>query len=253
MAFLSFATVAMAFASSRPSGLVTWRRAGATFFFATGRFAGGRFAVRALRAGAFFARAGAFLAGATGFFAGFFFAAGFFFGSARLRVVFFFAAMGGVAYHPLMQKITTFLWFDGAAEEAASFYTSLFPDSRITTRTRGPDGKPLTVAFQLAGQDFVALNGGPRFKFTEAMSLLVNCETQAELDRLWAALTSNGGQESMCGWLKDRWGVSWQLVPVGLGKMMSDPDPAKSGRMMQAMLGMKKLDLAELERAFEGR
>lgn len=152
-----------------------------------------------------------------------------------------------------MQKITTFLWFDGAAEEAASFYTSLFPDSGITARAPGPDGKPLTVAFQLAGQGFVALNGGPQYTFTEAMSLLVNCETQAEIDRLWSALTSNGGQESRCGWLKDRWGVSWQLVPVGLGKMMSDPDPVKSGRMMQAMLKMKKLDLAGLERAFEGR
>ncbi len=155
------------------------------------------------------------------------------------------------------QKITTFLWFDKEAEEAARFYTSIFPDSKILAVSRygdagpGPKGTPMTVEFQLAGQRFLALNGGPHFKFTEAISLLVDCETQEEVDDLWRKLTS-GGQEAPCGWLKDRFGLSWQIVPSALGQLMQDPDPERSTRVMQAMLQMKKIDIAALRRAHAG-
>jgi predicted 3-demethylubiquinone-9 3-methyltransferase (glyoxalase superfamily) len=157
-----------------------------------------------------------------------------------------------------MQKIVTSLWFDADAEEAASFYVSLFPDSRILNVSRyGPDspmpeGTVLTVDFELAGVHFNALNGGPTFKFTEATSLLVNCVDQAEVDRLWDALTADGGEPSQCGWLKDRYGLSWQIVPITLGELMSDPDPARAGRVMQAMLKMTKLEVADLQRAYDG-
>jgi len=160
-----------------------------------------------------------------------------------------------------MQKITTFLWFDTQAEEAARFYTSLFSNSEIKSVSRYPaegeevTGKPagavMTVTFQLDGQQFMALNGGPQFKFNEAISLVVNSETQEEIDELWARLTE-GGAEVQCGWLKDRYGLSWQIVPPVLGEMLRDKDREKAGRVMQAMLQMKKIDIQTLERAYRG-
>ncbi|MFD9123418.1 VOC family protein [Kitasatospora sp. NPDC059571] len=152
------------------------------------------------------------------------------------------------------QKITTFLWFDDQAEEAARFYTSLFPDSRITEIQRygeagpGAAGSVMTVAFELAGQQYVALNGGPLFPFSEAISLQVGCDDQAEVDRLWAALTE-GGQESDCGWLKDRYGLSWQITPRRLIELLGDPDPVRAQRVMRAMLRMRKIDIQVLEDA----
>ena len=157
----------------------------------------------------------------------------------------------------IRQKIRTFLWYDNAAEEAAKLYVSLFPDSKIVSVTRygeagpGPVGSAMTVVFQLAGIEFISLNGGPHFQFTEAISLTVDCETQDEVDRLWDALTQ-GGSPSRCGWLKDQFGLSWQIVPSVLGQLLGDKDAAKSGRAMQAMLTMSKLNIAELQRAFEG-
>jgi predicted 3-demethylubiquinone-9 3-methyltransferase (glyoxalase superfamily) len=156
-----------------------------------------------------------------------------------------------------VQKIVTFLWFDNQAEEAATFYVSLFPDSRILNVNRVDvgsveSGKVTVVDFQLAGQEFMALNGGPMFTFTEAVSLYVNCRDQAEIDELWSRLTADGGEESQCGWLKDKYGLSWQIVPIALGEMIGDPDPAKSARAVQAMLQMRKLDVATLRRAFDG-
>ena len=157
-----------------------------------------------------------------------------------------------------MQKITTFLWFDDQAEEAVNFYTSLFQDAKVLEVSRygeagpGPEGEVMVINFQLAGQEFTALNGGPQFKFNEAISLVVNCESQAEVDRLWEELTADGGKESMCGWLKDKYGLSWQIVPTVLGKLASDPDPVKAQRVIQAMLQMRKLDIAELQKAYEG-
>lgn len=156
-----------------------------------------------------------------------------------------------------MQKITTFLWFDDQAEEAINFYTSIFPDSRIVEVSRYPEGAPgtagklLTATFELHGQQFMALNGGPQFQFTEAVSLFVSCETQAEVDSLWEKLLADGGEEQMCGWLKDKYGLSWQIIPNALGELMSDPDPVKAQSVMQAMLQMRKIDVAELRRAYE--
>jgi predicted 3-demethylubiquinone-9 3-methyltransferase (glyoxalase superfamily) len=156
-----------------------------------------------------------------------------------------------------MQKITTFLWFDNQAEEAVNLYTSLFKNSRILEISRYGEGAPLpagtvmSVTFQLEGQEFMALNGGPVFKFTEAMSLFVKCETQAEVDRYWEALSA-GGEVQQCGWLKDRFGVSWQIVPTQLGILLGDPDPAKANRVMQAMLKMVKLDIEALQAAHDG-
>ena len=147
-----------------------------------------------------------------------------------------------------MQKITPFLWFDDKAEEAMNFYVSIFKNSKIKSLNRLPDGKVISGSFQLEGQDFHALNGGPRFQFTEAISLMVDCETQAEVDALWAKL-SEGGQVQPCGWLKDRYGLSWQIIPSLLGKLLQDKDPAKAGRVMQAMLQMKKIDIEGLKRA----
>lgn len=158
-----------------------------------------------------------------------------------------------------MQKITTYLWFDDDAEEAMKFYTSLFKNSKILSTSRYPEGSPgkpgtlMTGSFQLDGQEFMALNGGPQFPFTEAISLLVNCETQQEVDELWAKLTADGGQEGQCGWLKDKFGVSWQIIPKQLGEMLGDEDPAKAKRALDAMLKMKKIEIKTLERARDGR
>ena len=154
-----------------------------------------------------------------------------------------------------MQKITPFLWFDHQAEEAAAFYTSIFKGSTVDAITRygdvgpGPKGSVMTVVFVIEGQQFIALNGGPQFKFTEAISFAVNCETQKEIDELWEKLSA-GGQTVECGWLKDKYGLSWQIVPAFLGEMMQDKDTKRSQRVMQAMLQMKKLDIAGLERAY---
>ena len=158
-----------------------------------------------------------------------------------------------------MQKITTFLWFNGNAEEAANVYTSIFKNSKILDVGRygdagpGPKGSVMIVKFQLAGQEFIALNGGPEFKFTEAISLMVNCENQQEIDELWRKLTAGGGSESQCGWLKDKFGLSWQVVPAEIGQLLSAKDPARSNRVMQAVLSMKKIDIATLKRAAEGK
>lgn len=157
-----------------------------------------------------------------------------------------------------MQKVTPCLWFDGQAEEAARFYVSLLPDSRIDRVARspaetpsGPAGMVLTVEFTLAGVRFLGLNGGPQYKFSEAVSFTITCADQAEVDRLWSAL-SEGGTPGPCGWLKDRWGLSWQIVPVRLHELLSDADPSRSRRAMEAMLRMGKLDIAELNRAADG-
>jgi predicted 3-demethylubiquinone-9 3-methyltransferase (glyoxalase superfamily) len=154
-----------------------------------------------------------------------------------------------------VQKISPFLWFDDQAEEAATFYTSLFAGSEITGVTRYPEGVPgraagdvMTVNFRVAGQGFTALNGGPQFTFTEAISLYVHCEDQAEVDRLWDALVE-GGEPSQCGWLKDRYGLSWQIVPDRLGELLNDPDPERAHRAMQAMLQMSKIEIESLEDA----
>jgi predicted 3-demethylubiquinone-9 3-methyltransferase (glyoxalase superfamily) len=155
-----------------------------------------------------------------------------------------------------MQKITPFLWFDGQAEEAAKFYTSLFKDSKIGDVSRygeagpGSPGKVMSVTFELAGQHFMALNGGPEFHFTEAISFFVNCDTQAEVDQLWTKLTE-GGEESQCGWLKDKFGLSWQIVPSTLGNYLGGPDAEGAQRAMRAMLLMKKLDIGKLKQAYE--
>ena len=156
-----------------------------------------------------------------------------------------------------MSKITTFLWFDGKAEEAMNHYLSIFKNSKAGSVTRygaggpGPKGSVMTVAFELEGQEFLALNGGPQFKFSEAISLLVTCDSQEEIDELWSKLTA-GGEEGQCGWLKDRFGLSWQIIPTALGRMLGDPDPARSRRVMEAMLQMEKIDIARLERAYDG-
>ena len=153
-----------------------------------------------------------------------------------------------------MQKITTFLWFDGQAEEAANFYTSLFKNSRIRSVSRyaeagpGPKDTAMVVSFELDGQEFHALNGGPQFHFTPAISLLVNCETQEEVDHLWDQLSA-GGRKDRCGWLQDKYGLSWQIVPTILGKLMADHDPKKYSRVMQAMMQMEKLDIRGLQQA----
>jgi predicted 3-demethylubiquinone-9 3-methyltransferase (glyoxalase superfamily) len=156
-----------------------------------------------------------------------------------------------------MQKITPFLWFDNKAEEAANFYVSVFKNSKLLNVARysdvgpGPKGTVMTVEFELDGQEFVALNAGPTFKFTEAISFVVNCETQEEVDYYWERL-SEGGEKSHCGWLKDKFGLSWQVTPTILGKLMADKDQEKSNRVMQAMLKMDKLDIEPLQRAYEG-
>ena len=156
-----------------------------------------------------------------------------------------------------MQKITPMLWFNDQAEEAAQLYTSIFDDSTILNVSRygeagpGEAGSVMTVEFELEGQKFVGLNGGPTYQFTEAVSFIVNCETQEEVDRFWSAL-SDGGEEGPCGWLKDRFGLSWQIIPTALPQLLSDPDREKANRVMNAMLQMRKIEIAELERAAAG-
>jgi predicted 3-demethylubiquinone-9 3-methyltransferase (glyoxalase superfamily) len=157
-----------------------------------------------------------------------------------------------------MQKITPFLWFDGNAEEAVNFYVSLFKNSKVVSITRYGDnfpdmkGKVLTAVFELAGQQFMAIDGGPEFKFTEAISPYVNCEGQEEVDRLWDKLTADGGAESQCGWLKGKYGLSWQIIPTILPELLTDKDPEKAGRVMQAMLKMHKIEIADLKKAYAG-
>ncbi|MEO8119960.1 MAG: VOC family protein [Rhodoferax sp.] len=154
-----------------------------------------------------------------------------------------------------MQKITPFLWFDNRAEEAMNFYTSIFKNSKVLTVTRygdagpGPKGTVMTASFLLDGQEFVALNGGPEYKFTPAISFVVNCESQQEVDDYWEQLGA-GGREDQCAWLQDKFGVSWQIVPTILVKLLSDPDPIKAQRVMAAMMKMKKIDIAALKRAY---
>ena len=156
-----------------------------------------------------------------------------------------------------MQKITPFLWYDTQAEEAANFYASIFKNSRVKAVSRygdagpGPKGSAMTVSFELNGQDFIALNAGPRFKFSPAISFVVNCETQEDVDYYWDKLSA-GGRLDQCGWLTDRFGLSWQVVPTALGKLMADKDPAKSQRVMAALLQMQKLDIPRLEAAAQG-
>jgi predicted 3-demethylubiquinone-9 3-methyltransferase (glyoxalase superfamily) len=159
-----------------------------------------------------------------------------------------------------VQKIIPCLWFDGQAEAAARYYTSLLPNSRIDRVTRspidtqsGPAGTVLTVEFTLAGQNYFGLNGGPQFPFTEAVSFQIMCDDQAEVDRLWTALTADGGSPSACSWLKDRWGLSWQIVPKRLIELIQDPDPGRAQRAMGAMMTMTKIDIAGVERAADGR
>ena len=157
-----------------------------------------------------------------------------------------------------MQKITPFLWFDGKAEEAMNFYVSIFRNSRIMSVTRygkegpGPKGAVMSATFQLAGQDFFVLNGGPQFTFSPAISFFVNCETQEEVDELWEKL-SEGGDKQRCGWLRDKYGVSWQIIPSVLGEMLQDKDTEKSNRVMKAMLQMNKIDIKSLKKAYEQR
>jgi predicted 3-demethylubiquinone-9 3-methyltransferase (glyoxalase superfamily) len=158
----------------------------------------------------------------------------------------------------MAQKIVPNLWFDTQAEEAAQYYIDVFGDGRVITVSRypqeapGPAGEVMTVEFEVAGMRMVGINGGPQFPFTEAVSLQVNCADQAEVDRLWDRLVGDGGEESQCGWLKDKYGFSWQIVPEGMDEMFSDPDPGRAQRAMQAMLGMRKLDAAALRAAADG-
>lgn len=147
-----------------------------------------------------------------------------------------------------MQKISPFLWFDGKAEEAAEFYVSVFKDSKIVS-VMGLKGQAFSVTFELEGQQFYALNGGPQHTFTPAISLFVSCETQAEVDDLWKKLTAGGGREDQCGWLQDKYGLSWQIIPTVLGQLLGDKDREKANRAMQAMLQMRKIDIAKLKQA----
>jgi predicted 3-demethylubiquinone-9 3-methyltransferase (glyoxalase superfamily) len=156
-----------------------------------------------------------------------------------------------------MQKITTCLWFDGQAEEAMNHYVSIFANSRVSSVMRWPkghaqEGQVLMTSFELDGVQFQALNGGPHYKFSEAMSQSIDCKTQEEVDHFWARLTEGGGEPGPCGWLKDRFGVSWQVVPEQLPRLLQDPDRARAGRVMQAMMQMKKIDIAKIEEAAKG-
>jgi len=156
------------------------------------------------------------------------------------------------------QKITVYLWFDGNAEEAVTFYTSMFPGSRIVEAIRygdagpGPKGSVMSVVFEMDGRRYMALNGGPRYKFTPAISLFVSCEDQAEVDRLWNRILETGGKPTACGWIDDRFGLSWQIIPKRLMELLREPDQAKSARVMKAMLAMVKIDVAALEAAYAG-
>ncbi len=157
----------------------------------------------------------------------------------------------------LTQKITPFLWFDNQAREAAKFYTSVFKESKmktpVTTYGDTPSGTVDIITIELFGQDFTLMSAGPQFKFNEAISFVIDCENQEEVDYYWEKLTADGGKESQCGWLKDKFGVSWQVVPRALNELMGDKDPGKAGRVMQAMLKMKKIELKKLEEAYEGK
>jgi predicted 3-demethylubiquinone-9 3-methyltransferase (glyoxalase superfamily) len=150
-----------------------------------------------------------------------------------------------------MNKITPFLWFDDQAEEAMNFYVSAFKNSKVLSVSPGPNGKAFSVTFELEGQRFMGLNAGPQFKFNEAISFFVDCKTQEEVDELWEKLTADGGEESMCGWLKDKYGLSWQIIPSVLGELLNDPDPVKAHQVMQAMLQMRKIDIEGLRQAYE--
>ena len=150
-----------------------------------------------------------------------------------------------------MKKVTPFLWFDTQAEEAMNFYVSLFMNSKVLNVSRGPDGKAFIVSFELDGQEFMGLNAGPEFKFNESISMYVDCADQVEVDYFWNALTADGGEESMCGWLKDKYGLSWQIIPKQLGELMGDPDPEKAQRVTKAMLQMKKIEIEGLMQAYE--
>ena len=152
-----------------------------------------------------------------------------------------------------MNKITPFLWFDAQAEEAMNLYVSIFKNSKVNNISRGPDGQAFVVSFELDGQEFMGLNAGPQFKFNEAVSMYVDCKDQAEVDYFWNALTANGGEESMCGWLKDKYGLSWQIIPKQLTELMGDPDPVKAKRVTDAMLKMQKIIVADLQKAYEGK
>lgn len=149
-----------------------------------------------------------------------------------------------------MKKITPFLWFDTQAEEAMKFYISVFKNSKVLGVSRGANGQAQSVNFELEGQEFFGFNAGPEFKFNEAISFFVDCKTQEEVDELWNKLTADGGQESQCGWLKDKFGLSWQIIPSRLSELMNDPDPVKAQRVVQAMFQMRKIDIAGLERAY---
>lgn len=155
---------------------------------------------------------------------------------------------------PATQKIIPFLWFDDDAEEAIRFYSSIFPDSKVLGEARkGPKGALISARFRLAGQEFMALNGGPMYSFTEAISLVVNCESQEEVDGLWSKLAADGGKPGRCGWLKDKYGLSWQVIPRALGEMLEDKDPAKAKRVADAMMKMDKIDIRRLRQAYDGR
>ena len=153
-----------------------------------------------------------------------------------------------------MKKITPFLWFDTQAEEAMNYYVSIFKNSKVLeVQRQGPDGPVFSVSFELDGQEFIGLNAGPRFKFNESISFLVNCENQKEVDEYWNKLIADGGEESMCGWCKDKFGLWWQIIPNKLGELMGDPDPEKSQRVMEAMLKMQKISIADLQKAYDGK
>ena len=153
-----------------------------------------------------------------------------------------------------MKKITPFLWFDTQAEEAMNYYVSIFKNSKVLeVQRQGPDGPVFSVSFELDGQEFIGLNAGPRFKFNESISFFVNCENQKEVDEYWNKLIADGGEESMCGWCKDKFGLWWQIIPKQLGELMGDPDPEKSQRVMQAMLKMQKISVADLQKAYDGQ
>ncbi len=153
-----------------------------------------------------------------------------------------------------MKKITPFLWFDTQAEEAMNFYVSVFKNSKVGSVQRaGPDGPVFSVTFELDGQEFMGLNAGPRFKFNESISFFVNCENQKEVDEYWNKLIADGGEESMCGWCKDKFGLWWQIIPKQLGELMGDPDPEKSQKVVQAMLKMQKIIVADLQKAHDGK
>lgn len=150
-----------------------------------------------------------------------------------------------------MGRITPFLWFDGQAEEATRFYVSIFKNSKVLSVMPGPEGKAMGTTFEIEGQQFYTLNGGPKYKFTPAISLFVNCETQPEVDELWEKLLAGGGRPDHCGWLQDKYGLSWQIIPSALPRLMGDKDRSRAGRVVQAMLKMDKIDIAALQRAYD--